>query len=147
VIEGHRRLAAAIEAGLAEVPCDIAADRADDEPGQFLDMYAANHHRKDLTTLEEADALFAASAAGASKTRIRKATGLEAHVGGGLPATILVGLPDSRVRETRDRVRAAMVNSHLGWPVRKITVGLSPASLPKQGSGHDLAIAVAILAA
>lgn len=72
---------------------------------------------------------------------------VDAHVGGGLPATILVGLPDSRVRETRDRVRAAMVNSHLGWPGRKITVGLSPASLPKYGSGHDLAIAVAILAA
>jgi ParB family transcriptional regulator, chromosome partitioning protein len=76
VIEGHRRLAAAIEVGLAEVPCDIAADRADDEAGQFLDMYATNHHRKDLTALEEADALFSASAAGASKTRIRKATGL-----------------------------------------------------------------------
>jgi len=76
VIEGHRRLAAAIEAGLAEVPCDIAADRANDEAGQFLDMFATNHHRKDLTALEEADALFSASAAGASKTRIRKATGL-----------------------------------------------------------------------
>jgi ParB family chromosome partitioning protein len=76
VIEGHRRLAAAIEAGLAEVPCDIAADRADDQAGQFLDMYATNHHRRDLTTLEEADALFSASAAGASRTRIRKATGL-----------------------------------------------------------------------
>ena len=76
VIEGHRRLAAAIEAGLAEVPCDIATDRADDEAGQYLDMYAANHHRTDLTTLEEADALFAASAAGASKTRIRRASGL-----------------------------------------------------------------------
>ena len=76
VIEGHRRLAAAIEAGLDQVPCDIAADRADDQAGQFLDMYAANHHRRDLTTLEEADALFSASAAGASKTRIRKATGL-----------------------------------------------------------------------
>jgi hypothetical protein len=58
------------------VPCDIAAERAGDEPVQFLDMYAATHHRKDLTLLEEADALFAASAAGASKTRIRKATGL-----------------------------------------------------------------------
>jgi len=72
---------------------------------------------------------------------------VQAHVSGGLPATILVGLPDSRVRETRDRVRAAMVNSKLGWPGRKITVGLSPAGLPKYGSGNDLAIAVAILAA
>jgi magnesium chelatase family protein len=72
---------------------------------------------------------------------------IEAYLSGRLPATILIGLPDSRVRETRDRVRAAMANSHLGWPDRKITVGLKPASLPKHGSGHDLAIAVAILAA
>ncbi|HEX4831298.1 MAG TPA: YifB family Mg chelatase-like AAA ATPase [Trebonia sp.] len=72
---------------------------------------------------------------------------VEAHLGGGLPATILVGLPDAAVREARDRVRAAMVNSKLDWPGRKITVGLSPASLPKSGSGFDLAIAIAILAA
>jgi ParB family chromosome partitioning protein len=93
VIEGHRRLAAAIAAGLDQVPCDIAADRAGDQAGQFLDMYATNHHRKDLTTLEEADALFSASAAGASKTRIRKATGLQrdavtaALAAGGLSGT------------------------------------------------------------
>jgi len=72
---------------------------------------------------------------------------VEAYLSGRLPATVLIGLPDNRVRETRDRVRAAMVNSRLGWPDRKITVGLTPASLPKHGSGHDLAIAVAILAA
>jgi site-specific DNA recombinase len=65
---------------------------------------------------------------------------VEAHIGGGLPATILVGLPDTAVREARDRVRAALVNSQLGWPGHKITVGLSPASLPKHGSGFDLAI-------
>jgi ParB family chromosome partitioning protein len=76
VIEGHRRLAAAEKLGLTEVPYDLAADREADEAGQFLDMYATNHHRKGLTALEEADALFAASANGASKTRIRKATGL-----------------------------------------------------------------------
>ena len=76
VIEGHRRLAAAEKLGLTEVPYDLAADRESDEAGQFLDMYATNHHRKGLTALEEADALFAASANGASKTRIRKATGL-----------------------------------------------------------------------
>jgi len=76
VIEGHRRLAAAEQLGFAEVPYDLAAEREGDEAGQFLDMYAANHHRRDLTTLEEADALFAACATGASRTRIRKATGL-----------------------------------------------------------------------
>jgi ParB family chromosome partitioning protein len=75
VIEGHRRLAAAEQLGLTEVPCDLAAEREGDEAGQFLDMYATNHHRKGLTALEEADALFAASATGASRTRIRKATG------------------------------------------------------------------------
>ena len=72
---------------------------------------------------------------------------VEAHLAAGLPATILVGLPDTAVREARDRVRAAMVNSKLGWPDRKITVGLSPAGLPKHGGGFDLAIAIAILAA
>ena len=76
MIEGHRRLAAAEQIGLTEVPYDLAAEREGDEAGQFLDIYAANHHRKGLTTLEEADALFAASANGASKRRIRKATGL-----------------------------------------------------------------------
>ena len=76
IIEGHRRLAAALQLGLAEVPYDLAAEREGDEAGQFLDMYATNHHRKNLTPLEEADALFSANAAGASKTRIRKASGL-----------------------------------------------------------------------
>ncbi len=76
VIEGHRRLAAAEKLGLTQVPCTLAADRQHDEAGQFLDMYVTNHHRRSLTRLEEADALFAASAQGATKTRIRKATGL-----------------------------------------------------------------------
>jgi ParB family chromosome partitioning protein len=76
VIEGHRRLAAAERLGLTEVPYALAAEREGDEAGQFLDMYATNHHREGLTALEEADALFAASANGATRTRIRKATGL-----------------------------------------------------------------------
>jgi len=72
---------------------------------------------------------------------------VEADIADGLPATILVGLPDTALREARDRIRAAIVNSGESWPSAKITVGLSPASLPKRGSGFDLAIAVAILAA
>jgi len=92
VIEGHRRLAAADKLGLAEVPCDLAADREGDEAGQFLDMYATNHHRKSLTALEEADALFAASATGATRTRIRKATGLDRdQVGAALGAAKMSG--------------------------------------------------------
>jgi magnesium chelatase family protein len=72
---------------------------------------------------------------------------VEADITQGLPVTILVGLPDTALREARDRIRAAIVNSGEKWPQSKITVGLSPASLPKRGSGFDLAIAIAILAA
>jgi len=72
---------------------------------------------------------------------------VEADIAQGLPATIVVGLPDTALREARDRIRAAIVNSGQAWPQSKITIGLSPASLPKRGSGFDLAIAIAILAA
>jgi magnesium chelatase family protein len=72
---------------------------------------------------------------------------VEAHVSSGLPAVIMVGLPDAALREARDRIRAAILNSGLQWPGNKITIGLSPASLPKRGSGFDLSIAAAILAA
>src|ERR1700749_4139217 len=72
---------------------------------------------------------------------------VEADIANGLPAMILVGLPDTALREARDRIRAAVVNSGQAWPSSKITVGLSPATLPKRGSGYDLAIAVAVLAA
>ena len=72
---------------------------------------------------------------------------IEADIANGLPAVILVGLPDTALREARDRIRAAIVNSGEEWPQRKITVGLSPASLPKRGSWFDLAIAIGILAA
>jgi magnesium chelatase family protein len=72
---------------------------------------------------------------------------VEADIASGLPATIVVGLPDTALREARDRIRAAIVNSGETWPNSKITVGLSPATLPKRGSGFDLAIAIAILAA
>jgi magnesium chelatase family protein len=59
----------------------------------------------------------------------------------------LVGLPDAVVRQSVDRVRAAVVNAGGTWPLRRITIGLSPASMPKQGSGFDLALAAAVLAA
>jgi ParB family transcriptional regulator, chromosome partitioning protein len=77
VIEGHRRLAAAIQAGLADVPCDIDPARAGDEAGQYLDMALANSdaYRTNYQPAEEAAALFAAHEAGATRTRIRKATG------------------------------------------------------------------------
>ena len=72
---------------------------------------------------------------------------VEADISNGLVGMILVGLPDTALREARDRIRAAIVNSGEEWPQRKITVGLSPASLPKRGSWFDLAIAIGVLAA
>ena len=78
VIDGHRRLGAAVKAGQAEVPYDLVAERRGDEAGQYLDMFNAHRHRKGLSVLEEADALFAAREAGATRTRIRKSTGLKA---------------------------------------------------------------------
>lgn len=77
VIEGHRRLAAAIEAGLADVPCDVDLRRAGDDAGQYVDMLLANSdsYRANYTPGEEAAALFAAHEAGATRTRLRKATG------------------------------------------------------------------------
>ena len=70
---------------------------------------------------------------------------VEADIANGLVGTILVGLPDTALREARDRIRAAIVNSGEEWPQRKITVGLSPASLPKRGSWFDLAVAAPFL--
>ncbi len=72
---------------------------------------------------------------------------IEADIENGLVALLLVGLPDTALREARDRIRSALVNSGEAWPQRRITVGLSPASLPKRGSGFDLGIAAAIVAA
>jgi len=73
---------------------------------------------------------------------------VEADLGQGVPSYVLVGLPDTSLSESRDRVRAAVVNSDQPWPSsRRITINLSPASLPKRGSSFDLAIAAAVLAA
>ncbi|HLT85180.1 MAG TPA: YifB family Mg chelatase-like AAA ATPase, partial [Phototrophicaceae bacterium] len=72
---------------------------------------------------------------------------VEAHAASGLPAFILVGLPDTSLSEAKERVRAAVTSSTLPWDARRRTVNLSPASLPKAGSAFDLAIAVACLGA
>jgi magnesium chelatase family protein len=65
---------------------------------------------------------------------------IEADIENGLVALLLVGLPDTALREARDRIRSAIVNSRQSWPLRRVTVGLSPASLPKRGSSFDVAI-------
>jgi magnesium chelatase family protein len=72
---------------------------------------------------------------------------IEAHIGPGLPGLQMVGLPDTALSEARDRVRAAVLNSGERWPPRRMTLALSPATLPKGGSSYDLALACALLAA
>lgn len=72
---------------------------------------------------------------------------VEVHIANGLPALSIVGLPEAAVRESKDRVRAAIQNSHFEFPMRRITVNLAPADLPKVGGRYDLPIALGILAA
>ena len=72
---------------------------------------------------------------------------VEVHLSGGLPAFTIVGLPEAAVRESRERVRSALINSGFDFPARRITVNLAPADLPKQGGRFDLPIALGILVA
>ena len=74
------------------------------------------------------------------------AVNVEVHISNGLPSFSIVGLPEAAVRESRDRVRSAIINSGFQFPARKITVNLAPADLPKEGGRYDLAIALGILA-
>ena len=75
------------------------------------------------------------------------AVSVEVHLSGGLPSFTIVGLPEVTVRESRERVRSAIINSGFDFPTRRITVNLAPADLPKQGGRFDLPIALGILAA
>lgn len=72
---------------------------------------------------------------------------VEAHISNGLPSLAIVGLAETEVKESRDRVRSALLNSQFEFPIRRITINLAPADLPKQGSRFDLPIALGILAA
>jgi magnesium chelatase family protein len=72
---------------------------------------------------------------------------IEADISSGLPGVVLVGLPDTALQESRDRVRAAITNGGGDWPQSKITLALSPATLPKMGSVYDLALSAAVLSA
>lgn len=72
---------------------------------------------------------------------------VEVHVANGLPALNIVGLPETAVKESKDRVRGAILNSRFEFPAQRITVNLAPADLPKEGGRFDLAIALGILAA
>lgn len=72
---------------------------------------------------------------------------VEVHIANGLPALNIVGLPEAAVKESKDRVRGAILNSRFEFPAQRITINLAPADLPKEGGRFDLAIALGILAA
>ena len=72
---------------------------------------------------------------------------VETHLSGGLPALTIVGLPETAVRESKDRVRSAIINAGFEFPAKRITINLAPADLPKEGGRFDLAIAIGLLAA
>ena len=72
---------------------------------------------------------------------------VETHLSNGLPGFAIVGLPETAVKESKERVRSAIINSGLDFPTRRITVNLAPADIPKAGGRYDLAIALSILAA
>jgi magnesium chelatase family protein len=76
-----------------------------------------------------------------------KLVSVEVHVSNGLPGFTVVGLPDAAVRESRDRVRAALLSSDLSWPLRRVTVNLAPSGVRKSGAGLDLPIAIGLLVA
>jgi magnesium chelatase family protein len=96
-----------------------------------------------MATHKEVSTVFSRAPAGLEAPMVR----VEVHLGTGLPAFNLVGLPEAVVRESKERVRAALVTAGYEFPQRRITVNLSPADLPKEGGRFDLPIAIGILAA
>jgi len=96
-----------------------------------------------MDTHREVSTVFSRAPAGLEAPMVR----VEVHLGTGLPAFNLVGLPEAVVRESKERVRAALLTAGYDFPQRRITVNLSPADLPKEGGRFDLPIAVGILAA
>ncbi len=96
-----------------------------------------------MDTHKEVSTVFSRAPAGLEAPVVR----VEVHLGLGLPTFALVGLPEAVVRESKERVRSALVTAGHEFPQRRITVNLSPADLPKEGGRFDLPIAVGILAA
>jgi magnesium chelatase family protein len=91
--------------------------------------------------------MLAAISAATLTGAVGRPVSVEVHVSNGLPGFTIVGLPDAAVRESRDRVRAALLSSGLPWPLRRVTVNLAPSGVRKGGAGLDLAIAVGLLVA
>src|SRR5580704_7847506 len=76
-----------------------------------------------------------------------RSVSVEVHVSNGLPGFTVVAPPDAAVRESRDRVRAALLSSALPWPLRRVTLNLAPSGVRKGGAGLDLPIAIGLLVA
>src|ERR1700728_1532407 len=91
--------------------------------------------------------MLAAVSAATLTGAVGRPVSVEVHVSNGLPGFTIVGLPDAAVRESRARVRAALLSSGLPWPLRRVTVNLAPSGVRKGGAGLDLAIAVGVLVA
>ena len=72
---------------------------------------------------------------------------VEVHLSPGLPAIAMVGMPESVMREAKERVRSAVISSGFRWPDSRLTINIAPASTPKSGASFDLAIAIAVLIA
>lgn len=72
---------------------------------------------------------------------------VEVHLSPGLPGLTIVGLPEAAVREARERIRSALINTRFDWPARRVTINLAPADLPKEGGRYDLPMALGVLAA
>src|SRR6185295_19578331 len=87
--------------------------------------------------------VYARAASGINATLIT----VEVHMGRGLPKMNIVGMPATAVKESKDRVRSAILNSHFEFPKGRLTINLAPADLPKEGGRFDLPIALGILAA
>src|SRR6202167_1409883 len=96
-----------------------------------------------MDTHKEVSIVFSRAPAGLNAPLVR----VEVHLGPGLPAFALVGLPEAVVRESKERVRSALLTTGFEFPAGRITVNLSPADLPKEGGRFDLPIALGILAA
>jgi magnesium chelatase family protein len=91
--------------------------------------------------------MLAAVSAATLTGAVGRSVSVEIHVSNGLPGFTIVGLPDAAVRESRDRVRAALLSSGLPWPLRRVTVNLAPSGIRKGGAGLDLAVAIGVLVA